>query len=308
MIAVVPTRRGLAAAGAADAIAEAGGTVVFLGEGARSAAAEGALPAADAICIEASIDDVAALVPALLPLLAGLPDFARSHLIFPGSADGRDIAPRIAHGLGRPFHAGASRIGAHEAVLVRTGGREDWVVRLAEASVLTLIPGVRGVLPSSIAPRVSGERRLSVAPSSVKATGEVLAGAGTLALGKAARVVAGGLGIGSAEGFQRLAALAGRLGAALGATRVAVDRGWLDADRQIGVTGATVRPDLYLAFGISGAVQHLAGIERPAHTVAVNTDVDCAMMRYADLAVVADAPAVVEAMLRTLSSGGPREA
>lgn len=308
MITVVPTRGGMPAAGAADAMAEAGGIVVFVGEGARSAAQQPALPAFDAICVEAEIDDAAALVSALAPFLAGLSGFAQSHLIFPGSADGRDIAPRLAHCLGRPFHAGASQITADHAVLVRAGGHEDWIVPLAEPSVLTLIPGVRGVLASPVGPHIIESRQLSVPAPTVIATGEISTGAGTLALGKAARVVAGGLGMGNREEFQLLATLADRLGAALGGTRVAVDRGWLDVDRQIGVTGASIRPQLYFAFGISGAVQHLAGIERPALTISVNSDVDCPMMRYADLAVVSDAPAVVEAMLVELSSsGGSRE-
>jgi electron transfer flavoprotein alpha subunit len=304
MMALVPTRGGAPAAGAADAIAEAGGVAIFVGGGAEAAARERALPPAEAICMEAAIDDIAALVPGLAQMLARLPGFTQSHLILPASVDGRDIAPRLAHALGRPFFAAASRITAEMATLVRFGGREDWIVRLTKPSVLTLLPGIRGVLASAEGPRVIETGELLSAGGSVSSEGPMPGSAATLALGKAQRVVAGGLGLRSAESFERLATLAERLGAALGATRVAVDRGWLDAERQIGVTGASIRPELYLAFGISGAVQHLAGVERPTHTIAVNIDRDCPMMRFADLAVVADAPAVVEAMLRLLSSSG----
>ena len=92
-------------------------------------------------------------------------------------------------------------------------------------------------------------------------------------------------------------ALLGRVGLALGCsaggTRVITDWGWLPFERQIGTTGVTVHPELYLAFGISGAVQHVAGLGDPDHVIAVNTDASCPMMSVADLAIVTDAPALV---------------
>ena len=89
-------------------------------------------------------------------------------------------------------------------------------------------------------------------------------------------------------------ASAAALGAATGATRVVTDRGWVGHDRQIGTTGVVVDPELYLAFGISGAVQHTAGLGDPDHIVSVNTDPHCPMMQMADLAVVSDANAVLD--------------
>ncbi len=73
----------------------------------------------------------------------------------------------------------------------------------------------------------------------------------------------------------------------MGATRVITDRGWIPHDRQIGTTGVVVDPQLYLAFGISGAVQHTAGLGHPEHVISINTDQHCPMMELADLAVVA---------------------
>jgi electron transfer flavoprotein alpha subunit len=90
----------------------------------------------------------------------------------------------------------------------------------------------------------------------------------------------------------------------MGATRVITDRGWVGHARQIGTTGVVVDPDLYLAFGISGAVQHTAGLGTPVHIVSVNTDPHCPMMQMADLAVVADANAVVAELARRRGADG----
>jgi electron transfer flavoprotein alpha subunit len=98
-----------------------------------------------------------------------------------------------------------------------------------------------------------------------------------------------------------LASVGRSIGASVGGTRVAVDRGWLSPERQIGVTGASVAPDLYLSFGISGAVQHIAGLVRLTHTIAVNLDPSCPMMGLANLAIVADAPTVLEELRRRLA-------
>ena len=93
------------------------------------------------------------------------------------------------------------------------------------------------------------------------------------------------------------------LGASVGATRVVTDRHWLPDERQIGTTGVVVDPRLYLAFGISGAVQHTSGLGRPDHIVSVNTDASCPMMQLADLAIVADANAVLDELAHLLGLG-----
>ena len=128
----------------------------------------------------------------------------------------------------------------------------------------------------------------------------------TMDLAEARRILGGGAGLDSAERFDRLTEVATALGASMGATRVVTDRGWVPHSRQIGTTGVVVDPDLYLAFGISGAVQHTAGLGDPAHVISVNTDPHCPMMAMADLAVVADANATVDA-LADLLVGDPSE-
>ncbi|MCC9624194.1 electron transfer flavoprotein subunit alpha/FixB family protein [Thalassospira sp. MA62] len=118
-------------------------------------------------------------------------------------------------------------------------------------------------------------------------------------------VVAGGLGLRSAENFQLVKNLAEVLGAEYGGSRPLVQKGWIPADRQIGQTGKTIRPKLYIAAGISGAIQHRVGVEGSDLIVAINTDPNAPIMDFAHLALVADAiqvlPALTEAFRKHLS-------
>lgn len=106
-------------------------------------------------------------------------------------------------------------------------------------------------------------------------------------------LVSGGRGVGSASGFAPLKELAEELGGEIASSRIGVDSGWVEKDRQVGQTGKTVRPNLYMAFGISGAVQHLAGMESSEYIIAVNKDANCPMMKIADLGIVGDLKIIV---------------
>ena len=116
---------------------------------------------------------------------------------------------------------------------------------------------------------------------------------------KGARViVAGGAGVGSKENFELLYELAGAFGGAVGASRAAVDSGFIGAEHQVGQTGTTVRPALYIACGISGAIQHRAGMEESAKIIAINTDKDAPIFALAHYAIVGDFRQIVPMMIK----------
>jgi electron transfer flavoprotein alpha subunit len=117
-------------------------------------------------------------------------------------------------------------------------------------------------------------------------------------------VVAGGRGVGGSDGFGIVEALAAQLGGAVGATRAAVDSGWINYAHQIGQTGKTVKPQLYLALGISGAIQHKVGMQLAETIVAVNRDPDAPLAEFADLYVVGDLFEVGPALLDALKARG----
>ena len=208
--------------------------------------------------------------------------------------------------MGRPLLAGALAVHESGASLARWGGLaiEDVVVR--EGFVATLQPGVRGVDPGSDEPPTVTELDLRPADGAADdiadaTTIEVLPpDPATMDLAEAVRIVAGGAGLDSPERFVQLAEIAAALGGSLGATRVVTDRGWLGHERQIGTTGVVVDPRLYVALGISGAVQHTSGLGHPEHVLSVNIDPHCPMMQLADLAIVSDANAVLDELLAAL--------
>ena len=304
-VAVIPVREGEPASGGLEAAVEAGGRVILVGSGARQAA--------DAL--QGHVDgpvrvwDTAGFAPAAWA--AALAPLVRDTavVLLPASPDGRDLAPRLAAVLGRPLLAGAVEVASDRVSIATCGGRVIDDVPTTGPVVVTLQPGVRGVGhpghgagDASVGSLVVEDLALEVPAGAVDATLiEVLPpDVATMDLAEAPRILGGGAGLAGAEDFALLADVAAALGASMGATRVVTDAGWVGHERQIGTTGVVVDPRLYVAFGVSGAVQHTSGLGDPQHVVSVNLDPHCPMMALADLAVVADAPEVLRALAREL--------
>jgi electron transfer flavoprotein alpha subunit len=318
MIALVPVRDGVLPAGAPDAIAEAGGRVVIAGSGTADAPVDGL--ASEVYLAELGPVEIARWTAALAPVIAGLAD--SDIVVLPHAPDGRDLAPRLAAALERPLLAGATEVGTHRVRVARRGGLELHELRPTGPFVATLQPGTRGGLVLDAPPEV---HQLDVDPAGLSfrvgsgktgetdETGEVGThdahvvevlppDVQTMDLTEASRIVGGGAGLDSNDRFAQLDRFAVAIGGVMGATRVITDRSWVHHDRQIGTTGVVVDPELYLSFGVSGAVQHTSGLGHPDHIISVNTDPHCPMMSMSDLAIVADANETLDELLRLLDA------
>ncbi len=303
MIAVVPVRSGTLPSGGEESIAEAGGRALLFGDGAIDAARQLVGSANELLVWETPGFKPAAWAAALAPRLEN-----EEAILLPSSPDGRDLAPRLAYTLGRPLFANAitverqERAGSveeekhHRLVVTEYNRQIAREIQVSFPFVATLQPGVRGVDPT---PRKSSSVELEILELEISGAYdadliEVLpADPATVDLSEAQRIMSGGLGLGDEEVFRQLQKVALDLNASFAGTRAAADRGWLPTERFVGATGIQVNPDLYVALGISGAIQHVSGLGRPKHIIAVNVDAGCPMMALADLAIVCDAPAVI---------------
>jgi electron transfer flavoprotein alpha subunit len=214
---------------------------------------------------------------------------------FPASAEGRDLAPRVAAKLGLPL---ASDVTAFElqgdALLAQHPaytGKITVTLRLTGApAILSLRPGAWTPAEQPKAGRVETGQPASDPGSARVVVSELAQQTGArLDLGEAPVIVSGGRGLRAAEHFSLVEDLASAFGnAAVGATRAVTDDGWRPATDQIGQTGRVVSPDLYVAVGISGAIQHLAGMRTAKTIVAINKDKDAPIFKIADYGIVGD--------------------
>ncbi len=222
------------------------------------------------------------------------------------TSTGRDLAPRLAIRLGVGLTTDATSLAYDraEGVVVATrpvfGGLviSEQVPR-GQPQVITVRPKTQE--PAAVEPgRVAEVLRLAVELSDVTPRTRVLdrvkVRAGAKRLEDAEVVVAGGRGIGGPEGFRLLEELAEVLGGVVGASRVAADAGWVSSDQQVGLTGKITSPKLYVAVGISGAMQHMAGCATARTIVAINTDPDAAIFEKAHFGIVGDYRTVVPAL------------
>jgi electron transfer flavoprotein alpha subunit len=181
----------------------------------------------------------------------------------------------------------------------------------ASTKLITLAPHALTAEASPSRTEVSTQRfepSLDDRDFRVRLTPEVEADTGKISLAQARVVVGGGRGVGSAEGFALLEELAGLLGGAVGCSRAVTSLGWRPHADQVGQTGTRIAPDLYIACGISGAIQHMVGCRAAKHILAINTDVSAPIVTQADYAVVGDVQQVLSAVnaeVRRIKAGEP---
>jgi len=265
--------------------------IVVLGSGCGDiAAAAGRIESVARVVVVDRVDNAAPLAAVLAPQIAALAD-GYDYVFGPSTTFGKDLMPRVAALLGvgqisdimsvedsrtfkRPIYAG------NAIVTVKAPGDKPVVATVRVASWSAAAEG--------------GNAAIEDAASNVEVPGhtrfvELQSGGGDRPDLQAANIVlAGGRGVGSAENFDILFKLADKLGAGVGASRAAVDAGYVPNDMQVGQTGKIIAPDLYVAFGISGAIQHLTGIKDAGTIVAVNKDPEAPIFEIADIGIVGD--------------------
>ena len=242
-----------------------------------------------------------ALAENLAPLVVGLAG-AYSHVLVAATTSGKNVMPRIAALLDvaqlseiievksedtfvRPIYAGnvlatVQSLDKIKAITVRTTAFDPVAATGGSATVENVAAGPDSGLSQFVGEELTKSSRPELAAANI--------------------IVSGGRGVGSAENFAIIEALADKLGAAVGASRAAVDAGYVPNDYQVGQTGKVVAPTLYVAIGISGAIQHLAGMKDSKVIVAINKDEEAPIFQVADYGLVGDlfkeVPALVEAL------------
>jgi electron transfer flavoprotein alpha subunit len=214
-------------------------------------------------------------------------------VLIPFTAMGKDLAPRVAARLGAGLVSDCVGLalegGALQARRPMYAGKAYATVRWeGEPRMATLRPNVfaLGQPDEGRKPEVQARTVDTAARARVK--GVHAAAAGKVELTEAQIIVSGGRGLKGPENFHLVESLANALGAAVGASRAVVDAGWVDHQYQVGQTGKTVSPTLYVACGISGAIQHLAGMSSSKFIVAINKDADAPIFKVANYGVVGD--------------------
>ncbi len=313
LIELSPT--GAIATSAAEIIAAAAslGTPVAVVAAAPGSAADlgtqlGALGASQVFVGESDQTGVVIGLPQVEALAAAASAHNPTAILVPNSVDGRDIAGRIAMRLGGGVLIDAVDLKLSDGKVVAThsifGGAytTEWAVDGGVAVVTVRQGAIEARVESTTATLETQALDLGVAPQAIvdEVTAAVVSARPQLR--GATRVVSGGRGLGSAEKFVLVEQLADTLGAAIGASRAAVDAGYIAQSSQVGQTGITVSPQLYVALGISGAIQHRAGMQTAKTIIAINKDASAPIFEIADFGIVGDVFTVVPQLISAIEA------
>ena len=264
---------------------------------------------------DATVVEIAGERYSPLPFVAALAKKVESEkpdlVLLGATLNGRDLGARLAARLGRGYAADVTDVrsagNALEVDKPMYAGKVRSKLRLDLPAVVSVRPGAMPVKDGAAAPQVE---KIEADASAEKLTFVKLAATATeakrVSLSEARVVVSGGRGLKGPENWHLVEELSDALGGAVGASRAVTDAGWRPNEEQVGQTGKTVTPDLYVALGISGAIQHLAGMTSSKVIVAVNKDPDADIFKIADYGVVADVfefvPAFTEAVRKARAS------
>jgi electron transfer flavoprotein alpha subunit len=227
-------------------------------------------------------------------------------ILIGGSRSGREYSPRVAVKLDAPLIEDAISLRRKDDTL--EAERYTFLARVTErvqaqapCVVVTVKPGAFSTAKPGTEPAEQYDVELTLPQRRVTVTAKNTIKSTRISLEDADMIVAGGRGVGSAESFtQLIEGLADQIGAAVGATRAVVDTGWRPYAEQVGQTGKTVQPRVYFAVGISGAVQHLSGMNKSKFIVAINKDPEAPIFKISDYGIVGDVKAIVPAIIDKL--------
>jgi electron transfer flavoprotein alpha subunit len=267
--------------------------VLVLADAPETIAAEAAkIDGVSKVLTVANAANAHALAATYAPQIVAVAKSGYTHVLAPSTTFGKDVAPRVAALLGvaqvsdvmkvidahtfqRPIYAG------NAIITVQAPADQVLVATVRTASYAAAVNGAAAA-PVEAA-QVSAEL-----PTHTRFVELAQAKSDRPDLQSARRVVSGGRGVGSAENFAIIFKLADKLGAGVGASRAAVDAGYVPSDLQVGQTGKIIAPELYIAIGISGAIQHLTGIKDAGTIVAINKDGEAPIFEVADIGLVGD--------------------
>lgn len=230
-------------------------------------------------------------------------------LFFPATKIGMSLAPRVAGALkvGLCAHVNYLKVKDNQIIMSRPTYGENIIAKLVSKSSPVMATISLGAFNIKYGEREPLMKEIIFPEnfswsSKIKIKNFIPSKKKLTKLSTAKVVVSGGRGLKNKETFQKLFELAEVLGAEVGATRPVCYEGWVEEERMIGVSGVTVKPKIYIGFGISGALQHTVGMENSEFIIAVNTDKDAPLVKMANLALIGDARKILELLLKKLKS------